>query len=168
MGDPRWRYTCMSQSEFGLNPWKRGPVLPWSVAFKHTGQTLASPRHRSNTKTHLSIVAHPFMATADLCVSNYNVLNKTMTMAASQMAPTVRGRPTGVSQSLKIQKPLIMFWICEIWKLCCKYVCKYVLGQASQKWKWNRDGRCVQQNKRGFNVQPSGISMAPPPPYDCM
>lgn len=168
MGDPRWRYTCMSQSEFGLNPWKRGPVLPWSVAFKHTGQTLASPLHRSNTKAHLSVVVHPFMATADLCVSNYNVLNKTMTMAASQMAPTVRGRPTGVSQSLKIQSLWLCFEYVRYENFVANMYANMCLDKPHKNENGNRDARCVQQNKRGFNVQPSGISMAPSPPYDCM
>lgn len=166
MVDPQWWYACMSRSEFGLNPWKRRLVLPWFVAFKHTGQTLASPWHRSNTKAHLSVVAHPFMTIA--CVSNYNVLNKTMTMAASQMAPTVRGRPTGVSQSLKIQSLWLCFEYVRYENFVANMYANMCLDKPHKNENGNRDARCVQQNKRGFNVQPPGISLAPPPPYYCM
>lgn len=85
-------------------------------------------------------------------------------MAASQMAPTVRGRPTGVSQSLKIQSLWLCFEYVRYENFVANMYANMCLDKPHKNENGNRDARCVQQNKRGFNVQPPGISMTAPLP----
>lgn len=124
---------CMPESKFGLNPMlvSTDPAL-----VRGTEHVLVLTMHHTNSTANLSVTSHRLQRTC--CLSQMRFfLNKTMTMAASQMAFTVQSlylrRSDYQGWGRVSPEHVIMFWMRRIWKLCCKYECKYVLGQASQK-----------------------------------